>query len=588
MKTRRRIVCAFMMAVMGLAPLAKAQEVEPTWESINQRGYPEWFKDAKLGIFVHWGLYSVPAWAGPEGYGEWYYKGLMSGDSGRIEVMKHYGGDYASLRDHWHATNWAPESWARLFKESGAKYVLLVTKHHDGYCLWDYPNTALENWNSVVSGPRRNIVSGLTEAVRAEGLQMGFYYSLTEWSNPIHTWTVHPHGNISKYVDSYMIPQFKDLITKYKPTVLFTDGEWDNTAEQFKARELISWYYNTVGKDAIVNNRWGAGHQHGYKTPEYSGGIIDTVTPWAECRGIGRSFGVNHNERLENFMSSEELISHFAQLVAAGGGLTLNVGPEADGTIPFIQQERLKDLGRWLEVNGEAIYGSRPWIRSYDTRKYTVERTDSVLRFNWVRNAPEKGLTVDSFDVVWKFTITPEVTDQYTFTMHADDSATLLFEGKPVLTAQKDTVTYQLHLAARKEYHFEIHYRENDLEARMQLFWESNNMSKRAVKADNGFEGVYTCDKPYVCYTTQGNTLYAIATEWPGEESEFNLIVPCRESPSAGTKISLLGCEKPIHWEYNKKKKAIVIKTDNLDYHDISKYPAGGWTFKIDSAKPLY
>ena len=585
MKKRIIVTCSILIATFIGPQTIKAQEVEPTWESINQRGYPEWFKDAKLGIFIHWGLYSVPAWAGPEGYGEWYYKGLMSGDSGRIAVMQKYGGDYKSLRNHWHATNWDPKVWAKLFKQSGAKYVLLVTKHHDGYCLWDYPNTALDNWNSVVSGPRRNIVSELTEAVRDEGLQMGFYYSLTEWSNPIHTWTVHPNENIGKYVDQYMIPQLKDLVVKYKPTVLFTDGEWDNTAEQFKARELISWYYNTVGPEAIVNNRWGAGHEHGYKTPEYSGGIIDTVTPWAECRGIGRSFGVNHNERLGNFLSSKDLISHFVQLVAAGGGLTLNVGPEADGTIPFIQQERLMDLGKWLQTNGEAIYGSRPWLRAYDTRPYTHKRNDSLLIFNWVRNAPEKDITVDSFNAVWNFTITPKQTDQYTFTMHADDSATLLFEKKPLLTSTKDTVTYKLHLAAGKKYNFEIHYKENDLEARIQLYWESNNMPKQPVTADNGFEATYTCNKPYVCYTTQSDVLYAIATEWPDKSTEYQLIIPYDQPLAPRTKITLLGCEKPIDWEYNKKKKQIIIKTANIDYHDISKHPAGGWTFKIDSTK---
>lgn len=585
MKKTIIITCLIQIAsFIGLQNI-KAQEIEPTWESINQRGYPEWFKDAKLGIFIHWGLYSVPAWAGPEGYGEWYYKGLMSGDSGRIAVMQNYGGDYASLRNYWHATNWNPNDWAKLFKQSGAKYVLLVTKHHDGYCLWDYENTALKDWNSVISGPRRNIVSELTEAVRNVGLQMGFYYSLTEWSNPIHTWTVHPNDSIGKYVDQYMIPQFKDLITKYRPTVLFTDGEWDNTAEQFKARELISWYYNTVGPEAIVNNRWGAGHQHGYKTPEYSGGIIDTNTPWAECRGIGRSFGVNHNERLENFLSSKELISHFVQLVAAGGGLTLNVGPEADGTIPFIQQERLVDLGKWLEINGEAIYGSRSWKKAYDTHPYTYERTDSTLKFNWVRNSPAKGITVDSFNVVWKFTLTPQQTNQYTFTMHADDNATLLFEGKPLLTATKDTVTYKLHLAAGKKYNFEIQYRENDLEARMQLFWESNSMEKQPVVSDNGFKATYTCNKPYVCYTTQGEILYAIATEWPSKSTEYNLIIPYDHEPSSRTRITLLGCDQKLDWEYNKKKKQIIINTSNIDYQDISKYPAGGWTFKIEFLK---
>lgn len=148
---------------------------------------------------------------------------------------------------------------------------------------------------------------------------------------------------------------------RYQPTVLFTDGEWRNSAEQWHATELISWYYNTVGDKAIVNDRWGSGQQHGFRTPEYTGRAKLNDRPWAECRGIGRSFGLNRNEPLENYLTSDELIRHFVILVAAGGGLTINVGPAADGTIPMLQQERLLDLGRWLEVNGEAIYGSQPY-----------------------------------------------------------------------------------------------------------------------------------------------------------------------------------------------------------------------------------
>ena len=114
-----------------------------------------------------------------------------------------------------------------------------------------------------------------------------------------------PDSAIGEYVDHYMVPQFKELVGKYKPSLVFTDGEWQNSAEQFKAKELIAWYYNTVGPEAIVNDRWGSGTQHGFKTPEYKGAINDTVRPWAECRGIGRSFGYNRNEPLENYLTSD-------------------------------------------------------------------------------------------------------------------------------------------------------------------------------------------------------------------------------------------------------------------------------------------
>jgi alpha-L-fucosidase len=594
--------------------MIQAQKVLPTWESINQRGYPNWFRDAKLGIFIHWGLYSVPAYASPEGYGEWYYKGLMSGDTGRLETMRRllrdqgieadslistplYG--YDKLPNLWHAEMWHPDEWADLFKKAGAQYVLLVTKHHDGYCLWDYPHTALPKWNSVESGPHRNIVAELTTAVRKKGMKMGFYYSLPEWTNPIHTWTSSPNDSIGRYVETYMIPQFKDLVSRYHPSVIFTDGDWDNTAEQLHARELISWYYNTVGPEAVVNDRWGYGHEHGFLTPEYSGGILDTVRPWAECRGVGRSFGVNRNEKLENFLTDEELIRHFVQLVAAGGGLTLNVGPNADGTIPFIQQERLLSLGKWLTTNGEAIYGSRPWIRPYDKALYTLERNDSAINFDWVRNAPDKEITVDSFNVTWSFNVVPKYSETYTFKVFADDEATLSYwdnetttqgdksvGGKMLCSSTKDTATYSLSLKAGKSYHFVLAYKEKDLEARVCLRWSSPSQQEEVIRPKDGFQAAYSCKKPVICYTTKGDNLYAIATEWPhmkilkGKKEAF-LAIPYESKPSSKMNVSMLGCDKPIRWEW--KNKQIIIHTDNLDYYDSSR-DCGAWVFKLEHA----
>lgn len=412
-----------LSCLMLVAPAARAQVVDATWESINQRGYPDWFANAKLGIFIHWGLYSVPAYSAPDGYSEWFYRGLMTGDSIRVKTMtditKVWGGmlgdqwsgrmgngqgsiiqnpritdQYSLFVPMWRAEHWNPDEWARLFKAAGARYVLLVTKHHDGYCLWN--SKYQPNWNSVATGPRRDIVGELTRAVRRTGLKMGFYYSLTEWTNPLHIWMQDPDDSISTYVTRYMIPQFKELVTKYQPSAIFADGEWQNSAEQFHAAEVISWYYNTVGAEAIVNDRWGSGTQHGFKTPEYKGAIADTTRPWAECRGIGRSFALNRNEPLSNYLTSDSLIRHFVKLVAAGGGMTLNVGPEADGTIPMLQQERLLDLGRWLSVNGEAIYDSRPCRRmcSRDSTVFFTSRQNNTYAI--MTRIPGKTVTLSN------------------------------------------------------------------------------------------------------------------------------------------------------------------------------------------------
>lgn len=204
--------------------------VQPTWESLNKRGYPQWFQDAKLGIFIHWGLYSVPAYASKEGYGEWFYRGLMQKVPERMRIMSYYADttkpvfdQYKELTKYWHAELWNPDEWAKMFKEAGAQYVVLVTKHHDGYCLWD--SEYQPEWNSVVSGPKRNIVEELNESVREAGLRMGFYYSLPEWSNPLHIWMEDPDDSIGDYVNDYMVPQFKELVERYKPDLLFSDGD---------------------------------------------------------------------------------------------------------------------------------------------------------------------------------------------------------------------------------------------------------------------------------------------------------------------------------------------------------------------------
>jgi len=592
----------FVGALLILIGVKAQNKVEPTWESINQRGYPQWFSDAKLGIFIHWGVYSVPAYASKEGYAEWYYRGLMTQDSARVEFQKrNYGVDfqYKDFDNMFKAELWNPDEWAELFKNSGAKYVLLVSKHHDGYCLWD--SKYAPGWNSVEGGPKRNIVADLTEAVRAKGLKMGFYYSLPEWTNPLHVWCEDAPDSIGNYVDNHLIPQFKELVSTYKPSVLFTDGEWWNTSEQWHARELISWYYNLVGDDAIVNDRWGSGGQHGFRTPEYSSGITATDRPWAECRGLGRSFGLNRNEPLSNYLTSNELIRHFVQLVAGGGGMTLNVGPAADGTIPLLQQERLLDLGKWLEINGEAIYGTKPFFidygydhdyepipHFYDEKSVSITRFDETIDFNWVRNSPDKKISCDNFNAVWNGTFTPEKTDVYIFDVEVDDNVRVTIGDKVVIdyvkalaeesqsnaeeSNTKNLTRGNIKLKKGVSYPVKVEYQEINVNARVKVFVSGKEIEKQIFKPDNGFEATYSCMQPYVCYTTKDDDLYAIAIEYP--QNELILNIP---KPSDNVKVTLLGCDKILHWKYENGK--MIIDTTPLKYSDLKSTAA--WCFKI-------
>lgn len=584
----------FIGTLLILIGVKAQDEVEQTWESINKRGYPQWFSDAKLGIFIHWGVYSVPAYASKEGYAEWYYRGLMTQDSARMDFQKrNYGVDfqYKDFDKMFKAELWNPDDWAELFRNSGARYVLLVTKHHDGYCLWG--SKYAPGWNSVDGGPKRDIVGELTEAVRQKGLKMGFYYSLPEWTNPLHIWCEDDPDSIGNYVDNHMIPQFKELVSTYRPSVVFTDGEWWNTSEQWHARELISWYYNLVGDEAVVNDRWGSGCQHGFRTPEYSSGITTTDRPWAECRGLGRSFGLNRNEPLSNYLTSDELIRHFVQLVSAGGGMTLNVGPAADGTIPLIQQERLIDLGKWLEINGEAIYGTRPLFvdgkpKFNDEKPVSVNRHDESVDFDWVRNSPDKQISCDNFNAVWTGTFTPEKTDVYTFDVEVDDNVKVTIGDNVVIdyvkaaaeesqsnaeeSKTKNLTTRKIKLKKGVLYPVKVEYQEINVNAMVKLYVSSKDEEKQIFRPDNGFDAVYSCMQPYVCYTTKDGVLYAIAIEFPQDELILNI-----PKPAESVKVTMLGCDKILPWRYENGK--MIIDTTPLKYSDLKSTAA--WSFKI-------
>lgn len=347
----------------------------PSWESLDKRPVPEWWQEAKFGIFIHWGIYSVPAYAPVnevkgvyEKYAEHYMNRLLQKDSLFIRHhKKYYGADltYQDLAAGFNGEYFDADAWADLIQRSGARYAVLTSKHHDGFCLW--PSKESPRWNSVVLGPHRDIIGELSDAVRKKGLHMGLYYSLLEWDHPLYT-----PATISEWVDRHMIPQMKELVTRYQPEIIFADGEWDYSSKELKSEQFLSWLYNEspVKNTVVVNDRWGKetrSKHGGYFTTEYDlvhnqVGIGEkAVHPWEESRGIGTSYGYNRFENLDHYATSKQLIDLLITKVSNGGNLLLNIGPEANGLIPVIMQERLLDIGRWLRVNGEAIHGTTPW-----------------------------------------------------------------------------------------------------------------------------------------------------------------------------------------------------------------------------------
>ncbi len=407
---KNKLLAAIVFFALPLGAWAQAVHYQPNWASLNKRPTPEWFDQAKFGIFIHWGVYSVPAFADPHArgggaYAEWYWYHMhnKNGPTWAFHVRT-YGADfhYQDFVSQFKARLFNPAQWADLFARAGARYVVLTSKHHEGFCLWPCP--ANWNWNAVDVGPHQDLAGELSKAVKARGLRMGFYYSLYEWYDPLYLH--HPH----RYVTDHMIPQMKDLVERYHPSILWTDGEWSHPSSFWKSTQFLAWLFNdSPVKDQIaVNDRWGKetrGHDGGFYTTEY--GKVDGTLPdytnihkWEECRGIGKSFGYNRMETADNYKSARQLIDLLVDTVSRGGNLLLDIGPTADGRIPVIMQERLLQIGQWLKVNGEAIYSSRPWRESSegDVRYTTRAGAVYAIAESWpgrelVLSAPKPSRT---------------------------------------------------------------------------------------------------------------------------------------------------------------------------------------------------
>ena len=372
---------------MGMA----AGGYQGNWESIDKRPCPPWYTDAKFGIFIHWGVYSVPAFAAvnikdENPYAEWYWNSLTEGKNttaasghGAATWAFHkrmYGADfaYADFAPMFRAELFDPDRWADLFVKAGARYVALTSKHHEGFALW---RSAEANrswgrpWNSVDIGPKRDLVLDLTEAGRSKGLQMGIYYSLYEWYNPL--WL----SDKPRYVREHMIPQFKDVVGHVKPAIIFSDGEWELSSAEWHSPEMLAWLFNDspVAGTVVIDDRWGKDTRHkhgGYYTTEYTSGMRQSDHPWEESRGMGYSYGYNRNETLTDYHTDRQLLLMLIDIVSRGGNLLLDIGPRADGGIPVVMEERLSQMGDWLRPNGEAIYGTRPWKRASQWSSGTV------------------------------------------------------------------------------------------------------------------------------------------------------------------------------------------------------------------------
>ncbi|XP_077052389.1 tissue alpha-L-fucosidase-like [Siphateles boraxobius] len=358
----------------------------PDWASLDSRPLPEWYDEVKFGIFVHWGVFSVPAF-GSEWFW-WNWKGAHNLEY-ILFMIKNYppGFSYTEFAPDFHAQFFDPDEWADIFEASGAKYVVLTSKHHEGFTNWGSPYSW--NWNSVDNGPHRDLVGDLGNAIRKRSLHYGLYSSLYEWFNPLYLSDKEAGFKTQEYVAKKAMPELINLVNRYKPDLIWSDGDWEAPDTYWNSTEFLAWLYNdSPVKDVVVtNDRWGNGcycKHGGYFN------CADKFTPghlpnhkWEKCQSVDTiSWGYRRNMKLTELMDLPSIIKDLVYTVALGGNYLLNVGPTADGVIAPVFEERLRGIGVWLKINGEAIYATKPWRVQAENATvlawYTSKNTSTV------------------------------------------------------------------------------------------------------------------------------------------------------------------------------------------------------------------
>ncbi|MEU1271678.1 alpha-L-fucosidase [Streptomyces sp. NPDC005799] len=389
-------------------------DYQPTEASLDGHQAPYWFQGAKFGIFIHWGVYSVPAWA-PVGkqYAEWYWDQMQ--DPANPTYAYHrdtYGEDFAydDFIPRFTARRFDPRAWVELFRDAGAQYHVLTSKHHEGFALWD---TKVSDRNAVKTGPKRDLVKELFEASRryAPELHRGLYFSMPEWFNPDNPWMGHaprnpytlepvPYTGYSAgkdYVRDYQAPQMLELIRGYDPEIIWCDIGGVNDSLHVLAEYFDHAKNRARPIDVTVNNRSGIAF-HDFTTPEYTTYDNTVVAKWESSRGLDPfSYGYNQATPDAAYMTAEEVVHSLVDIVSKNGNFLLDIGPRADGTIAPILQTRLRETGAWLKVNGEAIYDTTYWSRMAqlgEDLRFTVRPNEAFYIHSLTR--PGAKLTVEA------------------------------------------------------------------------------------------------------------------------------------------------------------------------------------------------
>ncbi len=376
---KRTIDYILFICLLFFALSTTAQDVyQPKWESLEKYQTPDWYRDAKFGIFIHWGVYSVPAYGS-----EWYPREMYRKGS---DIYNHHVATYGPQNKFGYkdfipmfkAEKFNADTWAQLFKKAGAKYVVPVAEHHDGFAMY---NTSLSKWNAYNMGPKRDIIGELATAIKSNGMIFGLSsHRIEHWFflNPGRSFD--SDINDPAYSDFYgpareesetPSPEFMndwllrctELVNKYQPQLFWFDWWIEQPAMDPYRKSFAAYYYNQA-------LQWNKGVVLNYKNKAYpeKAAVLDiergkqegiSKLPWQTDDAVGfKSWGYIDGEK---YKSPQYVIDELTDIVSKNGNLLLNIGPRSDGTIPEEQQALLLAIGHWLDINGEAIYGTRPW-----------------------------------------------------------------------------------------------------------------------------------------------------------------------------------------------------------------------------------
>lgn len=353
------VVAALFLSTIGV--IAEKSDKAPE-KAADQDARMQWWRDARFGMFIHWGLYAIPAgeWDGEKNHAEWIRH------TAQIPVD-----EYDKFVDQFNPVKFDAEKWVKMAKDAGMKYIVVTSKHHDGFCLWDSKKTEYD----IMSTPfKRDILKELTKACEKYGIRMCFYHSIMDWHHPDYLprrgWEKEQRpadgADFDRYI-KYMKGQVKELVERYDPGVLWFDGEWESTWTHQMGTNLYN-YVRSLSLDIIINNRVDKGRR-GMEGLTESGFAGDFGTPeqeipdqgipgmdWESCMTMNNHWGWNKND--DNWKSTKDLIRKLADIASKGGNFLLNIGPKADGTFPEESVARLKGIGDWMDVNAESIYGT--------------------------------------------------------------------------------------------------------------------------------------------------------------------------------------------------------------------------------------